>query len=256
MNQIILNERKWCEDILEEQKLGRNGYEKLSKLAKYYRASGYSNDEIFRKLTEFVLRCDPRAVMCKWNGYIDTAVKYSKKASLIEIDGINISRDDIEWVERESARNKRKLLFTMLCIAKYFNTINDKNNNWVNTKSKDLFAHAGIVVSVKRQNEMLHDLWKAGFIEFSLKVDNTNIRLTKDVSNDVEPIAVIDDMTNIGNWYLMICGERYVQCCDCNAVVKRLSNSQKRCSKCAAIYDRDYNATYYRNKLRLEAKES
>ena len=73
------------------------------------------------------------------------------------------------------------------------------------------------------------------FIQFSRKVDNTNVRVC--VSKDGEPAVVITDLRNLGYQYLKYHGEPYFECANCGLTVKydnpSKGQSQKYCIDCA-----------------------
>ena len=125
----------------------------------------------------------------------------------------------------------------MLCYAKLYNKISDKNNGWVNTDIKELFRVAR--VSVKYRNDKflyLNDLETAGLISFSNKNDNLNLRVTF-IDDDSETILRVDDFRELGYEYLNHIGDgKFIRCKCCKMLVKKKSNndrSTKYCNNCA-----------------------
>lgn len=247
--EIVLNEREFAEQVLEDCELGRKPYETLGHLAKYYHAEGYKDREIQRLLEDFILKCDPTANLFKWEGTIARQVKNAKKYALVELDFIPVTHREMEICESLSQRelgqlysgvNKRqpaikqnvsKVLFTMICLAKYGNAINDHNNGWVNRQDKEIFRLANVQISTKRQSLMLGDLRDFGLIRFSKKVDNVNINvLCLDEGGD--PVMQVSDFRNLGNQYLMYHGQQYIECACCGLVIPKRNNSQRYCKDC------------------------
>lgn len=229
---IILDEKVYVENILESPELGKKPSETLSRVAKYYRASGYKDREIAGLVEDFLLKCDPNINIVKWQNMIDKVVRSSAKYGLIRISGVVITRSEMDCIESIGSKTLQRLMFTLLCVAKYCNAVNPKNNNWVNKPDKEIFALAGIKATIKKQSLMINDLWSAGYIAFSNVVNNININVCI-VDNDSEPVMVITDFRNLGNQLLMYQGEPYMECGCCGVVVKRNSNAQKYCNDCA-----------------------
>lgn len=229
-----MDERAYIENILESPALGKKPSETLGRVAKYYRANGYNSSDITRMVESFLLKCNPEANIVKWQSLIDKVVRASAKYGLVSISGINITQSEIDKIQMLPGKTLQKLMFALLCVAKYCNEINPNNNNWVNKSDKEIFAMAGIKATIKKQSLMINDLWSAGYIAFSNVVDNININV-KIVDNTSDTVLVISDYRNLGNQYLKYQGEPYIECSCCGAVVKKKSNSQKYCSDCASV---------------------
>ena len=57
MTEIVLNEKQWIEDMIQNASLGNKPSETLGRLARYYRELGYKRNEIAKMLEEFMIRC-------------------------------------------------------------------------------------------------------------------------------------------------------------------------------------------------------
>lgn len=231
---IVLNEREWTEHAIKNRQLGKKPVETLSRIARYYcQVEKYKKKEVRDKLEDFLLQCDPDIVLVKWGDMIDKIVRSADRFPLVELDNIEITKDEINTVRSLGGKQIQRLAFTLLCIAKYWNIIQPKNNGWVNTADKDIMKMANINTSVKRQNLMLHEMKTAGLLRFSKRVDSLNIQVKFIRTNS--PVEIhISDFRNLGNQYLMYCGESYFQCSQCGLTIKKKSNAHKYCPECAA----------------------
>jgi len=246
---IILNEKEWAMTAIEERDLGKHPTETLSRIARYYRKiDGYSKKETREKLGAFLLQCDPNAVLVKWGDTIDRVVKQADKFELVQLDGIPIYEEELLEVAKIEGRQARRIAFTMLCVAKYWNAVKAENNNWVNTSDKEVMAMANVKTTIKQQCQILHDLKDAGYIQFSRRVDSLNIRVLP-IFNDGEQTLYITDYRNLGNQYLMYCGEPYAQCCECGLTIRKKNNKQLYCSGCKKEVKVRQNADARRRKL-------
>lgn len=231
MREIILDERSWAENAINGLDLGKKPSSTIARLGRYYYSNGYSKSDIQQLLKEFIIKCDPSARIAQWEPFIESVAKHSDKYPLIDLDGIEITKQELEKIGEIHAKNHRKLMFTMLCLAKYGNAVSPKNNNWVNFPSKDIFVLANIKVTTVRQSLMINDLWQAGYIGYSNLVDNVNINV-KIVSDDNTEMLVTD-FRNLGNQYLQHVEGGYIQCECCGACVKATSNRRMYCPDCA-----------------------
>lgn len=231
---IVLNEREWAEGAISGRQLGKTPAETLSRVARYfYHIEGYGKQEVRRKLEEFMLQCDPRIILVKWSDLLDSIVRNVNKYPIVEVDGISITEAELSVIDALDGAQIKRLAFTLLCIAKYWNEIQSSNRNWVNTPDKDIMRMANIKTSIKRQSAMFYTLRQNGLIEFSKKVDNLNTRV-KFVQQNSPVKLYINDFRSLGNQYLMHCGGPYMQCVQCGLTVKRGRNVQKYCPDCAA----------------------
>ena len=140
----------------------------------------------------------------------------------------------MEKVESINSRQEQRLAFTLLCLSKYWDKVNPQGDHWVNSKDSDIMRMANINTSIKRQSLLYHNLNKYGMIQFSKKVDNTNVRVLFQGDGDV--VMSITDMRNLGYQYLMFHGEPYFRCENCGITTKRnkaLGRMPKYCPECA-----------------------
>lgn len=233
---IVLNEHDWAREKIESQSLGAKPFETLSRVAKYYIDKNYSKKETRSMLDTFLLRCDPAASLPKWSDTLDNAVSKAMKYDAIEIDSIEISKAEIDIIDTLEGKQTKRLAFTLLCLAKYWNMVNPNSNSWVNSKDSEIMRMANINTSIKRQSLMYHNLREAGLIQFSKKVDNTNVRVCFITPGDTA--LRITDFRNLGYQYLQYNGEPYFECINCGITTKYSNPShglkQKYCKECAA----------------------
>lgn len=232
---IVLNEYEWAEKMLNSHDLGKKPMETLARISKYYYANHYTKREIRKKLNAFLLQCDPNISLLQWSNVIDRVIKSVNKYPLIELDGVSITKDELEVIETLEGRQLKRLAFTLLCVAKYWDEVSPKNRHWVNTSDKDIIQMANINTSIKRQSMLFGQLHNAGLIQFSKKIDNLNVRVM--FIKEGEPAMYIQDFRNLGYQYLKYYGEPYFECENCGIVTRiqdpAKGRKQKYCPSCA-----------------------
>lgn len=244
MTNIVLNEKACAEYALENLILGSKPTETLGRVARYYYSIGYKKKEIGSLLEDFMLKCDPTINIVKWQATIDKQVNTADKYELIDISGVEITQSEMDKIQQIEGKLLQRLMFTMLCLAKYGNAINSNNNNWVNRKDKEIFSLANITLTTKRQSLLINDLWMMQYIGYSRVVDNININV-KITDNESPTVLYISDFRNLGNQYMRYCGEKYIECECCGKVVKEKHGKQRYCTECATEIDRQKSLERY-----------
>lgn len=234
MKEIVLSEKLRAQEAIENSSFGGDPKHVLMYVAKYYCSLGYNCKDMRRLLEDFVLRCEPSTNVFRWNSAISWCVANADKYPLIDIDGVKVTSKEIGEVKKAGGVLLQRLLFTLICLAKYGNAVNPNNKNWVNTPPRDIFSLADIKVNLNRQSLMINDLWKKGCLEYSRIVDNINLNV-KVIDEDPKDEALfVTDFRSLGNQYMKFIGNDYMECQNCGIVVKRTSNRQKYCPSCAA----------------------
>lgn len=246
--EIVLNERECAEYHLENNSLGQRPSETLSRIARYYAAEGYNNGEICRLLEEFILKCDPTACIVKWQNAIDTYARSSGKIPLAEIEYIPITKKEMDICDSLDGKPQKRIMFTLVCLAKYYNAVNENNGNWVNKRDDEILKLANVTRTVKERSLMFNDFRELGLIRFSKKVDNVNINVTC-IDNDGDTVLKITDFRNLGYQYLKYHGESYFECESCGLTVRRTGNRQKYCKDCASEINRKKSWDSWKNSL-------
>lgn len=238
---FILNEHDWAADKIESGDIGKHPFETLRRVARYYMDEGYRKDAV-RKLTEsFLIRCKPDASPALWMDTLDKAVAYAAKHPAVNIGKIIVTKPEMDVIDGISGVQVKRLAFTLLCIAKYYDAVNPNANHWVYADDRDIMKMANITTSIRRQSSMYRQLHDAGLIGFSKRVDNTNVCVL--FMTDGDTAVEIDDFRNLGNQYLLCKGERgFFRCENCGAVdhvqqrgsLDTRGRKNKYCRECGA----------------------
>lgn len=235
---IVLRENDWAASMIQANSLGKKPSETLRRVARFYMDTYNINQDAARKkLDLFLLQCDPTSSLPKWSDALDYAVSRACKYPAINIDHISVSKNEVEKIDSLEGKQIRRLAFTLLCLAKYWNIVTRKEDGWVNSKDNEIMSMANINTSIKRQSLMFGKLNELGMIQFSKKVDNTNVKVC--FMEDGEEAIRIYDFRNLGYQYLMYHGEPYFTCENCGITTKVNDRGnrrrQKYCPECAAI---------------------
>lgn len=228
-----MNERRRAEDILSSVQATTNPIHNVYLLSRYYYAQGMRHKEVLEKIEDY-LRQFPFLVLPKWQRTVDKIVAKAKGKGLIEIEYVGITEKELAEIAKLRKESLKKLAFTLLCIAKYFNTIRPENNSWVNTPDKDVFRMSDIrTLDCKRQQQLIRELYLLGLIGYSKVVDNVNLQVLF-VDADAEPILRIYQFDDLGYQYLEYVGDpSIVHCKCCGKLIKKTSCRKDYCDECA-----------------------
>lgn len=228
-----MNERRRAEDILSSVQETTNPIHNVYLLSRYYYTQGMRQKEVLEKIEDY-LRQFPFLVLPKWQRTVDKIVAKAKGKGLIEIEYVGITEKELAEIAKLRKESLKKLAFTLLCIAKYFNTIRLENNSWVNTPDKDVFRMADIrTLDCKRQQQLIRELYMLGLIGYSKVVDNVNLQVLF-VDTETEPVLRIYQFDDLGYQYLEYIGDpSIVHCKCCGKLIKKTSCRKDYCDECA-----------------------
>lgn len=245
---IVLDEREYAEKLIANPTLGSKPSEDLARLAKYYKAAGYGNAAIEGLLSDYMIKCDPGINTFKWQDIISNSVKIANKFKMVELDSVKITQAELNICRALGGKQHQRLMFTLICLAKYANAVSDRNNNWVNKKDKEIFSMANIVTPIKRQSIMLGELRDIGLIRFSKRVDNVNISV-RCVDDLGDAVMEITDFRNLGYQYERYLGGQFIECGNCGLIIKRSGHNHKYCSDCSMEVNRQRNRDNWKSVL-------
>ena len=232
---VVLNETKQAEYIIEKGEVGTKPTSTLFLLGKYYRQKeNLDKDQTVNKLNEFMVKNYKNYNSALWEEVIEDIAKKANKYPLREIDSIGITQSELDKIAELHNIKYEKLLFTMLCYAKLYNTISENNNGWVNTDIQELYRAARVTVKYRKDKFLfLNDIERTGLISFSNKNDNLNLKVNF-FNMDGESVLQISDFRELGYEYLNYIGEgNFIRCSECNRLVRKKSNNQLYCIECA-----------------------
>lgn len=246
MINIILNEKDYVEKILNQDKLSKKPTFDLRLLAKYYyHEEKLTPNKIYLKLVDVMEDKYNNFALAKWQSTLLDLSKNSKKYPLVQIDYIPVTKNELLTINNIASKPIKRLAFTLLCLSKYRNAINPKNNDWENYKFKDIFKMANIQASKKEQGFMVHDLRNLGLIKMNKIVDNLSINICYVDKENSEEILQIRDFRNLGYEYLLYCGEKFIRCEKCGILTRKNSTNDKYCKECKSFVKNEQNKQYY-----------
>lgn len=234
MTELVMNEIAQAKTILNTGDFGKKPGVSLFLVARYLnQVLGLDPREIEARITNIMFQTVPGFIESNWRDKISSAAEQSANRPLICIKSIPITQAELDRADGLPTVRLKRLAFTMIAIAKYYNRKNGVDTNWVNCEPSQVFKMACISATKAEQAMMYRELTDAGVIGFSGKTGNVNACVLV-VDNEGSPVVDITDMRNIGHTYQMIHGKNYAICERCGITFKNSKqNNRKYCIECA-----------------------
>lgn len=229
---IFLNEIAEAERIIESKDLGVKPSQSLFLLAKYYRyVMKYKKSKIITTLTDFIKSTGINYRPSNWEKSVERQVDRTRNNPPINIEYIGITQKELENIAELKSPPVERIAFTALCLAKYRNILNARNNNWVCASHKMLFSLSSVNKTKYEKEMMIHKLVKAGMLQPAFAVGNTNLKV-KFIDDNSPIVLKITDMRELGKEYMLYRGKKYARCENCGRLFYKRSNSQLYCKNC------------------------
>lgn len=239
---IILNEREYAENCLQNGLIDTKPFITLSIIAKYYfHKCGYRKKKITKLLIEYLSKYYPGYELnkLKWQMTVEKIASNAGAYQLYQINGVKITKSEIDTITSIHNKVLERLMFTMLCLAKLADLKNPNNNGWVNTDTKDIFTYARIGCRSDDREVKIGILWQMGLLEFSKRNENLNCRVTF-INNDGDEELFISDFRELGYEYQKYKGENFVRCAECGILTRGNKNGTKKyCKDCSTYTPRE-----------------
>ena len=234
---IVLNEKEYAIRCLENGYVGSKPFFTLSIIAKYYYyCLNYKKSKIEMLLNDFMFKnysIGYQSDRLSWQDTIEKIVKKVNNYTLLELDGVKITKSELKTISGIGNPNKERVMFTILCLAKFGIARNPQSNGWVNTDSKEIFKMARVSCKAKERELYIGDLCDRGLLELPKRNDNVSLRVTFIDDGDEE--LFISDFRELGYEYLKYKGENFIRCAECGILTRGNKNRTKRyCKDCAA----------------------
>lgn len=171
-----------------------------------------------------------------WYITVEKYVNHSGKYPLCQCSGVYITQNEVDIIDGIGDRILSRLLFTLVCLAKFYNFRNPKNNNWIDLSDNEIFEMACITTTSLDKDYTLYKLYEQGFIDFTERVDDLKIKVDIIKADDnSKNVLFINDFRKLGYEWLLYKGERFIRCAKCGVLFRKtakMSNNRNRCNDC------------------------
>lgn len=240
---IVLNERVFAEECIRKNKMDGKPFDVLVIIANYYFSHcGCDKDSLPDKLRQFFISSDSATYLRNqryWDETIEYIVRNTGNYPLHEIDGVWITAKELETIKQLNSDSYKRLLFTLLCLAKLIKLRNPQNDYWVNNDYKEIFRLARVTCKKDERYLMIGKLHKDGYIEIAKRIDNLSVRVLFVDDKNVFDVSAgdmfVSDFRELGYEYLYHNGGNFIRCAECGILTRNNKRGTKKyCSNCAS----------------------
>ena len=262
MSKFIFDELVNDEKFIQEANFDGVSFGKvISKLAKYnYFVKNLSDDDNYNEIVSYIKSHVSFFSDIDWSSDIDKAIKRVKKYPYKKIESIKITQNELDYIKSYNDIKQEKLLFVMLCFAKYNHDFHGTSSYWVNESHSLIFKEARVHVKAVERPALLRELLLKGAFTMSNAPGTFSKKLAY-VSEDSNDPVILElteiDFEELAYTYLFYKDgfTGFVHCANCGRLTRKKVNNQKYCKECAKEKEREHCASRVM-KYRLKCNDS
>jgi len=226
---IIFNEEEYANSLLQHGFKRFMSLRDLTILGKFFRYKGMKTAQVRKNLIEFCMKYNPSYNDVVFGWKVDKAVLNSKKSVLRIGNPIEIDKVEVEKIFEIEDYQYRKILFTMLAIARFFkeskgSRIKPNTPYYTNCRFTDILSEAKVSANRQQRMRIMKELTDTGMIEPTL-VGGFKIEYAVEKVQDC--IIKIEDIENIIGYFPYFCSE-------CGKQLERKPKRRNICDVCYA----------------------
>lgn len=235
MNNLILNEKKYTEDLIASATLpsGLSAIMAINYMTRYYYEQGKTlkdiTDLVCEKMNSFNLQpteYQEYKAANRIERYYN-ALEKGKLNLLRDYDCINLYKSEYEKIQKCDNDKEKKILFTLFILARH----TDKYG-WVYQSYSDIFKIANTSGTIKDRCVIIGSLIDKGFVKETKKVDDLKIGVELS-DGDEEVILSVNTIDHLGNQIMAFEKDGYKLCKRCNRLIKIKGKNTQYCIKCS-----------------------
>ena len=248
---LIVNEKIICEKALYEKNIEGKPMKTIRLIIKKYLNEKLTKEQVFEKVDNFMKEMyKDKYNKSYWkkviNDAINTISKYNSY-NLIDIEQIEIYKEELEIIESLNDITLEKLAFILLVYAKINKIINPLSDGRININLNSIFEEA----KVKKDKKLLHKLVEIKYILTSFTCDSTTMKINY-MKNEGDVEIIVNNLqdNNAITYYLEYkLGYKYKTCelKDCNKrfKLKSLNSPQIYCNVCSKTVEKENKLSYW-----------
>lgn len=254
----VLDERAYCERLLD-------GYGETPAWIDAAMLSGWyatKTDEDGAHVMSVNAAVDEAVKQCRRRGRVNIDSPASLKSmrayaakkrrnGLREVAYLPLTANETDTLIREANKRGRaafRVLFALIVLARYGQTVSDKRDGWVCDDAGEVMRCAGVKCSGAQYDLILHTLYKDGCVSFPRRPDNLSVKVTvKPEGEETWRVPQVDNIPaevrlfidthrkafNKGVFREPV--KRWRRCKVCGVPTEATNNSVKYCPSCAAV---------------------
>ena len=246
---LIVNEKIICEKALSKKNIEGKPMKTIRLIIKKYLNEKLTKEQVFEKVDNFMKEIyKDKYNKSYWKKVITEAINTVSKYNnynLIDIEKIEIYKEELEIIESLNDITLEKLAFTLLVYAKINKIINPTSDGRINISLNSIFEEA----KVKKDKKLLHKLVELKYILTNATCDSTTMKINY-IKSEGDTDIVVNNLQdcNVITYYLEykfkdkyrtceICGKRYK--------LKSPNSPQIYCNMCSKTIEKENKLSYW-----------
>lgn len=245
MSKFIFDELKNDENIINSCSFdGISVNSMIYKLAKYnFYVNKMTDEQNYDAISDYMKAHLCGFVGTDWDESIKNCIKSCKKSPYKKVDSVKITKKELDYIKSFNDIKKEKVLFVMLCLAKYNHFFYNRNGFWVNESLSLIFREARVHIKSTERLEFLRQLFLIGAYDMPYGTGTSSKKImfvSEDEDDDVILELTAIDFEELAYTYLFYKDGflGYIHCDKCGRLTKQKSNRQRFCRECAEENDK------------------
>lgn len=250
---LIVNEKIICEKALSEKNIEGKPMKTIRLIIKKYLNEKFTKEQVLEKVDSFMKEIyKDKYNKSYWKKVITEATNTISKYNsynLIDIEQIEIYKEELEIIESLNDISLEKLAFVLLVYAKINKIINPLSDGRININLNSIFEES----KVRKDKKLLHKLVELKYILTNTTCDSTTMKVNYMSSESDIGLTVnnLKDLNSITYYLEYKLGYKYGTCEICGGrfrITNKKNTSQKYCNKCKKYRDKDKYKKYNKNR--------
>lgn len=235
---MIFDEEKYAKNVfLGKNKDIKSIVEKINLLVRYNQHVLCKNDSENYLSTVSWLKLHQNIFSeSNYSNLINSLIKKAPKNPFYKIDNLIITNKEIEFIESQNNLRYEKILFVLLCMAKFQKQVLGFDNGLVHYNIIDVFKMARVSVKASEREDIFHDFYVNGIIDLPIK-NNTKCLFVKFIDdNETDKKFLLNeiDSEELAYFYLNYVkkDKKIIRCKKCGKLIKKNEKFNNLCESC------------------------
>ena len=239
MMNFSFNEQYAIENMIKMNIVDNDSiFSTIKDLARYnYFVKEMDDDDNYKNILKYLQKNGQNINEENVYGLIDTCVKRAKKYKFKQVDEVCITKSELQFIENLNDIKQEKIAFVLLASAKYYNALQENQNNVAYIRNSDICKLARVTIPVKDRDVFMQFAYDKGVLRRHNIAASTK-KIVEFVSNDENDEVVLrlkeSDFKDLAYTYLAYKTPRkFRRCVVCGGWMKRDSKDRRLCKKCS-----------------------
>ena len=252
MKEYIFDEKAYIEKIINANSVDMsNPTNTIRQLARYnYHVRGLTKGKNYAAIVDYMSMNYKGFSEISYQKSIDGCIRDVKKTAFKNLAPVAITQKELDIISSLDDIKKQKLVFVLLCTAKYRDQYIPNNQHKTDISTTDLYKRARVVLPCAKRDIYLHFLVAEGLVEKHTIPDTKNKKL---IFVDEEESSIVmrltePDFKDLAYVYMAWKngGKGFTKCQKCGITIKQSKTKpRKYCDKCATIINKQQSVERY-----------